>query len=46
VAASKVANAFDFVSRLPAGFETEITNAQLSGGQKQRKSLLPDSNIV
>ncbi|KAI8815731.1 P-loop containing nucleoside triphosphate hydrolase protein [Fimicolochytrium jonesii] len=38
VRAAKDANIYDFVSRLPMGFETRVGNrgAHLSGGQKQR----------
>ncbi|KAI8588049.1 P-loop containing nucleoside triphosphate hydrolase protein [Geranomyces variabilis] len=38
VQAAKDANIYDFVSRLPMGFETRVGNrgAHLSGGQKQR----------
>mmetsp|Transcript_19293 Transcript_19293/g.44843 ORF Transcript_19293/g.44843 Transcript_19293/m.44843 type:complete len:1072 (+) Transcript_19293:201-3416(+) len=39
VAAAKVANACNFVTQLPGGFDTEVTNAQLSGGQKQRVAI-------
>ena len=36
--AAKVANAFDFIQRLPLGFETRVgeTGIALSGGQRQR----------
>lgn len=41
IAALKVANAFEFVSALPNGIETNIGDAggKLSGGQKQRLSI-------
>ena len=41
VAAAREANAFDFISALPQGFETRIgaAGAALSGGQKQRVAL-------
>lgn len=34
--AAKQANCHDFISKLPEGYDTRISNAQLSGGQKQR----------
>lgn len=41
VSASKVANAYEFIERLPEQFETNIGDAgnTLSGGQKQRLSI-------
>ncbi|MFT6395393.1 MAG: ATP-binding cassette subfamily B protein [Bradymonadia bacterium] len=50
--AAKVANAYDFVSKFPDGFATEVgeRGVQLSGGQKQRvaiaRALLEDPAIL
>jgi ABC-type protease/lipase transport system fused ATPase/permease subunit len=37
--AAHAANAHDFISRLPHGYHTPVTNTSLSGGQQQRIAL-------
>ncbi|MEW5305275.1 MAG: hypothetical protein WDW36_007827 [Sanguina aurantia] len=37
--AAKLSNAYDFIMRLPQGFDTPVTDKLLSGGQKQRIAL-------
>nr|KAE8934538.1 hypothetical protein PF009_g15486 [Phytophthora fragariae] len=51
-AAAKSANAFDFISSFPQGFDTEVGDrgAQVSGGQKQRiaiaRAILRDPDVL
>lgn len=50
--AAKSANAFDFISNFPQGFDTEVGDrgAQVSGGQKQRisiaRAILRDPDVL
>ena len=39
VAAARAANAHDFISALPLGYSTRVTDRLLSGGQRQRLAL-------
>ena len=52
IAAAKLANAHDFISRLPAGYETMVgeLGVRMSGGERQRiaiaRALLKDAPIL
>jgi len=52
IAAAKLANAHDFIMRLPAGYETQVAErgSNLSGGEKQRlaiaRAILMESKVL
>ena len=52
VEAAKLANAYEFIEKMPEGFDTSIgqSGVNLSGGQKQRlsiaRAILKDSEII
>ncbi len=52
IEACKLANAFEFISKMPEGFETKVgqSGVNLSGGQKQRlsiaRAILKNSDVI